>query len=305
VSCNRSSHFRRSAFTLIELLVVISIISLLMAIVLPALNKARDQAQRIGCLSNVRSWATATLTYSVDHTDYLPRGRRFSGATIGDFHSGLDQQTIYGAYLTGDSAAIVGDGAYSAQMRFFLSPAVQCPSNPKPYGVPHHLGYQTNYFRNPYAFYPGSTEDFWLRIDNLLYAARQTRSDGTRLPDSVPALWADRVNMFNLSNNGGQIETNHRPAASNTSALDPNYEPEGGNVANADGSAKWFGFSTTNLNSESGVFTTRGAGTSETRSPSNAIFIVTDGSNNVGVTSPRNPWLVNMGNRSGRMTVFR
>ena len=61
---------KRRGFTLIELLVVIAIIAILMAVLMPALNIARDQARRIQCISNVKSLTLAWLLYKDDYDDY-------------------------------------------------------------------------------------------------------------------------------------------------------------------------------------------------------------------------------------------
>lgn len=61
------------AFTLIELLVVISIIAILIALLLPALGKAKDSAKTIRCASNLRQLQIANTAYEIDNKGFLPQ----------------------------------------------------------------------------------------------------------------------------------------------------------------------------------------------------------------------------------------
>lgn len=71
---DRNNHLKtptrqKMGFTLIELLVVIAIIALLLSILMPGLQKAKEQAKNIICRTNLKNWGTVIKIYTNDHND--------------------------------------------------------------------------------------------------------------------------------------------------------------------------------------------------------------------------------------------
>ncbi len=81
-------------FTLLELLVVIAIIMLLIAILLPGLSQAREQARRTKCLSNLGQIGRAMLAYFRDHNDWFPF-EKHNGLFMHGFYYGGHPGRIY------------------------------------------------------------------------------------------------------------------------------------------------------------------------------------------------------------------
>jgi prepilin-type N-terminal cleavage/methylation domain-containing protein/prepilin-type processing-associated H-X9-DG protein len=120
----------RQAFTLIELLAVVAIIAILAALLLPALNSAKSQAQRIACVSNLRQIGLAIHTYASDNGGRIPYGPKAPPFTNpSDFYPSTGAPTSLISLQTGDP---VGLGLMLKQQLASEPKVLFCPGTDQP-----------------------------------------------------------------------------------------------------------------------------------------------------------------------------
>jgi prepilin-type processing-associated H-X9-DG protein/prepilin-type N-terminal cleavage/methylation domain-containing protein len=105
ISRESRPHCRATGFTLVELLVVIGIIALLVSILLPAVNRARQSAQQVQCLSNVRQLMLAAIMFSQEHKGRIQSCSDHNWMLIND------PQRIYFEYGQGTTGNFAKDWA--------------------------------------------------------------------------------------------------------------------------------------------------------------------------------------------------
>jgi prepilin-type N-terminal cleavage/methylation domain-containing protein len=141
----------RSGFTLIELLVVISIIATLMALILPAIQQAREAGRRTQCQNNLKNITLAAISFAESRKGVLPAtgtytlggsfgGMRRSHNWVVDLLPALDQQAIYERWnfqVGYDQGANVAISQYSI-------PVLACPNDDSAVGVDGGLTYVAN-----------------------------------------------------------------------------------------------------------------------------------------------------------------
>ncbi len=120
----------RHGFTLIEMLVVIAIIAILAGLLMPAVQNARESANRVQCINNLKQIGLAILQYADDHNQVLPSGRMFNGSATWAvlIFPYMEQDPLFGAWDLSKTYAEQNDTARKTLLASFFCPSRRDPT---------------------------------------------------------------------------------------------------------------------------------------------------------------------------------
>ena len=219
LSCTTTRQRSSRGFTLIELLVVIAIVAILAAILFPVFARARENARRTSCISNMKQIGLAFLQYTQDYDEAYPLS----------------------SYPTASVSWTVGAAPYMKSTQLF-----RCPSDSRavwnaPAALPTNNYYTTSYVLN--AWMAGTS-----RFAKL--PAVQSPAQVVFLSEASEGVARDHFHPFNWVADpdsptgagvpsGGPKSWTFDVAKNQTTELDLNRHLEGFNVAYCDGHVKW------------------------------------------------------------------
>ncbi len=217
-SCGVIMRSDRSGFTLVELLVVISIIGILIALLLPAVQAAREAARNAQCSNNMKQMGLALHNYMNQYGETLPAGRPETGnrrnchAMFTQILPFLELQALYDGF-------VLDGNTRKGPQRFAVVSVYRCPSctYPATYGSEPISTPENNYTHGALSNYqavggaiqiPGDDGDHGYMPDNGLFGWQFWRKL-SQVTDGLTNTLA--IGEYVHYNNGGPPPGNVRP----------------------------------------------------------------------------------------------
>ncbi|MEX2671228.1 MAG: type II secretion system protein [Phycisphaeraceae bacterium] len=212
------------AFTLIELLVVVGIIALLMAILLPALGRAREQATRVSCASNLRQFGQAYGSYAHDNNSQFPANKFLGGPWANPLDNTEERHVPEYREFLNEYLMVLTEEVYRKES----SSVVVCPNT---WFDPEAANYYYNSTLLGYFTFPHRVLTSWQTVPETQGWMTRSRFDG---PYSRAPVASDIQRVHEdgwvYAANGMQV-ANHATDAARYS---------GGNFLFEDASVRWF-----------------------------------------------------------------